>query len=110
MRVAVAQMRASSAAGDHAANVLANRNFHLALIALGGNKRLLQTYENLMNQMQLLMSVNLSRESVEHQEVGAERHEALLAAIESGDLDQALAALAAHGELRFLSTAPVQQA
>ncbi|MDX6226773.1 MAG: hypothetical protein QOI76_163 [Frankiales bacterium] len=110
MRTAVAQMRASSAAGDHPANVLANRNFHLALIALGGNKRLLQTYENLMNQMQLLMSVNLSRESVEHQEVGAERHEALLAAIESGDLDQALAALAAHGELRFLSTAPVQQA
>lgn len=106
LRQAVADMRASTAAADHAANVDANRRFHLGLIALSGNKRLLQTYENLMNQMQLLMSVNLSRESEEHQQVGALRHEELLAAIETGDLDQALAALAAHGEHRFLGVTP----
>jgi DNA-binding GntR family transcriptional regulator len=106
LRRAVSDMGSSSADGDHARYVEANRQFHLALIALGGNKRLTSTYENLMNQMQLLMSVNLYRESVEDQAVGVRRHQELLAAIESGDLAQALAALQAHGELRFLRPGP----
>jgi DNA-binding GntR family transcriptional regulator len=40
------------------------------------------------------------------------RHEELLSAIESGDLSRALAALAAHGERRFLEpgTAPTGEA
>jgi DNA-binding GntR family transcriptional regulator len=102
LREAVAEMRRTMAAGQHAAYVEANRRFHLALIALGGNSRLTMTYELLMNQMQLLMSVNLSRESAEDKEQGVRRHEELLSAIESGDLPLALAALAAHGEQRFL--------
>ena len=102
LRRAVAEMRSSATAGEHARYVEANRQFHLSLIALGGNNRLTTTYANLMNQMQLLMSVNLSRESAEDRDVGVRRHEELLTAIETGDLGQALEALAAHGELRFL--------
>jgi DNA-binding GntR family transcriptional regulator len=102
LRAAVGEMRSATASGDHAPYVEANRRFHLALIALGGNGRLTMTYELLMNQMQLLMSVNLSRESAEDKEIGVRRHEELLSAIESGDLALALAALAAHGERRFL--------
>jgi DNA-binding GntR family transcriptional regulator len=102
LRAAVGAMRAAADSGGHAAYVEANRRFHLALIALGCNSRLTMTYELLMNQMQLLMSVNLSRESAEDKEIGVRRHEELLTAIESGDLAQALAALAAHGERRFL--------
>jgi len=102
LRRAVAQMRAATVAGEHPAYVEANRLFHIGLIALGGNGRLTSTYETLMSQMQLLMSVNLSRESAEDREIGVRRHEDLLAAIESGDVDHALAALEAHGEQRFL--------
>jgi DNA-binding GntR family transcriptional regulator len=107
LRHATAEMRSSVAAGDHARYVEANREFHLGLIGLGGNSRLTSTYAILMNQMQLLMSVNLSRESAENKELGVRRHEELLSAIESGDLSLALDALAAHGEQRFLQNLPV---
>jgi DNA-binding GntR family transcriptional regulator len=102
MRVAVADMRAAVDEDSHPRLVEANRQFHLALIRLGDNSRLTQTYELLMNQMQLLMSVNLRRESRSDRDVGVRRHEELLAAVESGDLSQALAALAAHGETNYL--------
>jgi len=106
LREAIDDMRTSAAAADHPGYVEANRRFHLGLIALAGNGRLSSTYQTLMNQMQLLMSVNLSRESAEDREIGVHRHEDLLAAIESGDLALALAALEAHGESRFLQDAP----
>jgi DNA-binding GntR family transcriptional regulator len=101
MRAAVAAMSASAKSEDRARYVEANRAFHLAMIALGGNSRLTSSYENLMNQMQLVMSVNLARESVTNRLAGVRRHEELLAAIESGDLSKALVALDAHGELRY---------
>jgi len=102
MRVALGDMRASVVSGDHALYVDANRDFHLGLVALGNSKRLSMVYEGLMNQMQLLMSINLSREATRGRQEGVRRHEALLAAIETGDLATALAALDAHGERRFL--------
>jgi DNA-binding GntR family transcriptional regulator len=106
LRAAITDMRSSAAAADHPGYVEANRHFHLGLIALAGNGRLTSAYQTLMNQMQLLMSVNLSRESAEDREVGVHRHEDLLAAIESGDLSLALSALEAHGESRFLHDEP----
>jgi DNA-binding GntR family transcriptional regulator len=102
MRAAVTEMRAAVAAGEHARYVDSNRQFHLALIALAGHGRLSTTYEMIMNQMQLLMSINLSRESASDREAGVKRHEVLLTAIESGDLARALAAIDSHGEQRFL--------
>jgi len=82
--------------------VEANRQFHLALIALGGHGRLYSTYEMIMNQMQLLMSVNLSRETAADRAAGVKRHEDLLEAIASGDLARSLAAVDSHGERQFL--------
>lgn len=102
LRSAIEEMRRSADAGDHPRYVEANRLFHVALVALGGNRRLTSMYVMLMNQMQLLMSVNLSRESEADREVGVRRHEELFAAIESGDPQLALVALEAHGEQRFL--------
>jgi DNA-binding GntR family transcriptional regulator len=106
LRMAITAMRVSAEADDHGGYVEANRQFHLGLVALAGNRRLSSTYQTLMNQMQLLMSVNLSRESAKDREIGVHRHENLLAAIESGDLNQALAALEEHGESRFLVNEP----
>ena len=102
LRKAIVDMRESAVAGDHARYVEANRQFHLSVIALGRHGRLSSTYEMIMNQMQLMMSVNLSRETAADREAGVKRHEVLLAAIESGDLARAQAALDSHGEQRFL--------
>jgi DNA-binding GntR family transcriptional regulator len=104
LRAAVAEMRAALDDDNHAEYVEANRQFHLALIRLADNGRLTMTYDLLMNQMQLLMSVNLRREWSRDRELGIHRHEDLLTAIESGDRQEALAALAAHGERDFLRT------
>jgi DNA-binding GntR family transcriptional regulator len=106
MREAVREMRESVATGNHPGYVGANRKFHMSLIALADNTRLTMTYEMLMNQMQMLMSINLHRESLDDTEIGVRRHEELLAAIETGDLQLALAALAAHGERNFLPNDP----
>jgi DNA-binding GntR family transcriptional regulator len=106
MREAMHEMRKAVSSGNHAGYVNANRNYHMALIALADNARLSMTYDILMNQMQMLMSINLYRESLDDTEIGVRRHEELLAAIETGDLDMALAALAAHGERNFLPTDP----
>src|SRR4051794_5158163 len=45
MHTAIDDMRAASSAGDHPKYVQANRDFHVALIALAGNGRLLGIYE-----------------------------------------------------------------
>ena len=102
LRRAIEDMKRSVEAGDHPGYVEANRGFHVGLIDLGGNRRLTMTYVMLMNQVHLLMSVTLSRESDADRQLGVHRHEELLAAIESNDPQQALIALDAHGEQRFL--------
>ncbi len=106
LRSAIDEMRRSADAGDHPRYVEANRLFHVALIGLGGNRRLTSMYVMLMNQMQLLMSVNLSRESEADRQIGVRRHEELFAAIECGDPQLVLVALEAHGEQRFLRADP----
>lgn len=103
LRNAVEAMRASSGADAVADYVQANRDFHIALVRLSGHRRLVATYEVLMDQMQLSMRINLTRESEADRHAGTLRHEALLTAIESGDAELASAALRAHGETRFLA-------
>lgn len=105
LRAAIDAMRRASDQGDHARFVQANSDFHLGLIALAGNTRLLATYTTLMNQMQMFMSLNLAREADHHDtETSVVRHETLLKAVESGDLARALVALDEHGESKFLET------
>lgn len=106
MRAAIVDMKRASQESDHPGFVAANREFHLALIALARNNRLYSTYVSLMNQMQFFMSINLAREAEQDTAVGVQRHETLLKAIESGDVSQALAALDEHGESKFLETLP----
>jgi DNA-binding GntR family transcriptional regulator len=104
LRSTMDDMRRAADERNHAALVLANRRFHVALVAMGGNARLRATYEGLMDQMQLCMSANLRVEANVHggYETAVHRHAHLLAIIEGGDPTEVLAALAAHGSRDFV--------
>jgi DNA-binding GntR family transcriptional regulator len=95
--------------GDAAGVIIANRDFHLALVAMAGHRRLVQAYSTLMDQMQLYMSRNLSLEAKTHggRVEGCKRHERLLESLKSGDADAIAEAVTAHGERRYLPTAAV---
>jgi DNA-binding GntR family transcriptional regulator len=92
-------------AHDAAEIVLINRQFHLLVVGLSRHGRLAQMYEQLMDQMQLCMSANLRLEAETSGDLteGCRRHERLLDSLRSGDVDQALLALAAHGEKSHLA-------
>lgn len=99
MRQALVVMEQAAQMKDHGQIVQSNRDFHVALIKLASHKRLLQTYIGLMDQMQLCMSENLRTENTTAGDYidGVQRHIALLEAIEEGDLNHVLSALASHG-------------
>lgn len=99
MRQALVVMRRAAKMKDHGQIVQSNRDFHVALIKLASHKRLLQTYIGLMDQMQLCMSENLRTENTTAGDYaeGVYRHAVLLEAIEQGDLNHVLSALAGHG-------------
>lgn len=79
--------------------------FHVALVALAGHDRLVETYRSLQWQMQLCMRLNVAaRGPAEGAAGNAHRHRVLLDAVESGDADAVLAALAAHGHDSFVWT------
>lgn len=90
---------------DDVAVVAANREFHVALVGLGGHGRLTAAYETVMDQMQLCMSRNLRNEarSAGNLLAGCRRHERLLDAIRTRDMDHIRAELARHGELSYLT-------
>lgn len=92
---------------DAAAIVAANREFHLALIALADHRRLSSAYEAVMDQMQLCMSRNLRNEAHSSGSLfaGCRRHERLLDAVRSRDLSQVRAEIARHSERSYLSDA-----
>lgn len=85
--------------------VAANREFHIALVALAGHGRLTAAYETVTDQMQLCMSANLRNEarSAGTLFAGCRRHERLLDALRTRNLDHSLAELARHGEKSHLA-------
>lgn len=104
LRTAIDGMRAAAAADDASALLDANVAFHIALCSLSGHKRLQSIYASLMQQLRLCMAINLR---IRRQESGdsrdaAERHQELLDLIEAGDVEAALAGLAAHGDRTIL--------
>jgi DNA-binding GntR family transcriptional regulator len=82
----------------------AHRRFHVALVALAGNRQLTMVYESVLLKIQLYMAINLRRES-EHPEAhgGVRRHERLIEALATGDPQVVLTALNNHGARAYLA-------
>ena len=103
VRAKLALMRAAERRGDDLAKDDAHRAFHAAIVALADNRQLELALAPVLLKLQLPMAVNLRREAeVADPGDGLRRHEALLAALETDDVDTVLAAMASHGQLVYL--------
>jgi DNA-binding GntR family transcriptional regulator len=103
LRAALDAMRLAAGAGDRLATADTHRRFHVALVALAGNRHLTSLYESILVKVQLYMAVNLRREAeLAQPSDGVYRHERLLAAVAAGDGDEVLAVLAGHGARAYL--------
>lgn len=104
MRQALETMAEAARREDRAKLVAAAFEFHLALVALAGHRRLEEAYRRLWLQLRLCMAVNTRvREKMsETLEENVERHRRLLAIMETGDRDAVLAALEVHGDRAFM--------
>lgn len=104
MRAALDEMAEATRDGDRLRIAEAHRRFHLALVALGGNRQLVQVQESVLVKLQLYMALNLSREAASaHEDGGLRRHERLFEAVAAGDPHAVLAELASHGALTYLA-------
>lgn len=102
----LAEMKRASVTGDELGKGDAHRAFHAAVVALAGNHQLDLAIEPILVQLQRPMAANLRREAaLLGPHAGIERHELLLAALETNDLDGVLIALDRHGSRRFLTPA-----
>jgi DNA-binding GntR family transcriptional regulator len=103
LRAALDVMRKATETGDRLAIADAHRQFHVSVVALGGNRQLSALYESVLVRIQLYMAVNLRREAeVADAADGVHRHERLMTAVERGDADEVLAELSAHGARTYL--------
>jgi DNA-binding GntR family transcriptional regulator len=102
----LAEMKRATVTGDELGKDDAHRAFHAAIVALAGNHQLDLAIEPILVQLQRPMAANLRREAAllgPHAGIG--RHERLLEALETNDLDTVLTALDRHGSRRFLTPA-----
>jgi DNA-binding GntR family transcriptional regulator len=103
VRAELEAMRAAARTGDAFSRAEAHRRFHAEVVALAGHRQLTLSYAPILVRLQLHMAVNLRREAEAKAPMeGVQRHEVLVAALESDDADVALAALARHGARAFL--------
>ncbi|WP_111767979.1 GntR family transcriptional regulator [Nakamurella deserti] len=104
VRAELASMRIARDTGDELATDDAHRAFHAAIVALAGNRQLDLALEPILLKLQRPMAVNLRLEATLHgPDEGLRRHQQLLTALETNDVDLVLAALADHGSQRYLS-------
>jgi DNA-binding GntR family transcriptional regulator len=97
------EMRRADETGDELAKDDAHRAFHAAVVALAGNRQLDLALEPILLRLQRPMAANLRREAATLGQVaGIQRHERLLAALESNDVQLVLHSLQDHGAQRFL--------
>ena len=97
------EMAAAAESGDRYRQNDAHQRFHVELVALAGQRHLLQAFEPVILKLQLHMAANLRLEAEQRNAAeGAERHHRLLTAIASGDLGIAVEALASHGARAYI--------
>ncbi|HEY6793339.1 MAG TPA: GntR family transcriptional regulator [Kineosporiaceae bacterium] len=103
VRAELEEMRVAARSGDAYRRAEAHRRFHAEVVALADHRHLLMTYASILVRLQLHMAVNLRREAAVRAPMdGVQRHEVLLAALESDDAGVVLAALERHGARAFL--------
>ncbi|MGC4879050.1 GntR family transcriptional regulator [Micromonospora sp. DT43] len=103
LRATLDQMREATRAGDRMAVAESHRAFHVALVALAGNRQLSAVYGSILVKLQLYMAINLRREAEVAQPLdGVHRHERLFEAVVGGDPEEVLAVLSAHGARSYL--------
>jgi DNA-binding GntR family transcriptional regulator len=111
VRLRLAEMRRAAEAGDDLTEDDAHRAFHAAVVGLAGNRQLDLALEPILLRLQRPMAANLRREAAAvGWRAGIERHERLLAALETNDPAAVLGALDEHGARRFLTDQPTIQA
>ncbi|GAA2162772.1 DNA-binding GntR family transcriptional regulator [Humibacillus xanthopallidus] len=99
---ALATLRDAAQRSDRLEASNAHRAFHLALVALAGNRQLLVSYEPIIVKLQLYMAANLRREADTSSPIeGVRRHERLLEALLSGDPVRIGDELDRHGARRY---------
>lgn len=104
VRRRLADMEQAERDGDQLAKDDAHRAFHAAVVGLAGNRQLELALAPVLLKLQLPMAVNLRRETaVGTAAQGLHRHAALVAALDTDDVDTVLAALRDHGELAYLA-------
>ncbi|MEV4710190.1 GntR family transcriptional regulator [Micromonospora sp. NPDC049374] len=103
LRAALDQMREATRDGDRLAVAESHRTFHVALVALAGNRQLSAVYDSILVKLQLYMAINLRREAeVAQPHDGVHRHERLFEAVAVGDPEVVLAVLSEHGARSYL--------
>lgn len=103
LRVTLDAMREATRAGDRMAVAESHRAFHVALVALAGNRQLSAVYGSILVKLQLYMAINLRREAEMAQPLdGVHRHERLFEAVAGGDPEEVLAVLSGHGARSYL--------
>jgi DNA-binding GntR family transcriptional regulator len=100
-------MRRADETGDELAKDDAHRDFHAAVVALAGSRQLDLALEPILLRLQRPMAANLRREAATlGKAAGIQRHERLLAALQTNDVQLVLRALQEHGARRFLHRSP----
>jgi DNA-binding GntR family transcriptional regulator len=101
---AMKAMQEADARGDRFDVATAHREFHVAVVALAGNRQLTAVYESVLVKIQLYMALNLRREAeVARPHDGVHRHERLFDAVSDRDPDAVIAALGDHGARSYLA-------
>jgi len=110
LRELVTEMDRAAARKDTLATADADHRFHLALCELTGNAWLANLYAQISDQSRLIQALDVAAHPDAPESELAYRHAPIVDAIETGDPDEAEAAVLAHIDLSerlFLSEVPI---
>jgi DNA-binding GntR family transcriptional regulator len=104
LTAALSAMREATAVGERLGQAEAHRRFHVAMVALAGNRQLSLVYESILVKIQLYMAMNLRREAqIAQPQDGVHRHERLYEAVMRDDRAAVLHELSRHGARSYLA-------